>query len=115
MYFLIYVVLAIGILFALNLFRTHLGRAFIAIRDRDIAACFPGLVRVVATCIIDGVRNGCADRGEMDLSDRRCGRRLSLERREKRIDGRPEFGLDNGPGLVAGEGRQARHHHPRAR
>jgi len=38
MYFFIYTVLAIGALFALNLFRTHLGRAFIAVRDRDIAA-----------------------------------------------------------------------------
>ena len=37
-YFLIYIVLALGILFALNLFRSHLGRAFIAVRDRDIAA-----------------------------------------------------------------------------
>jgi branched-chain amino acid transport system permease protein len=38
MYFFIYAVLAVGVLFALNLFRTHLGRAFIAVRDRDIAA-----------------------------------------------------------------------------
>ena len=38
MYMLIYVVLGIGVLFALNLFRTHLGRAFIAVRDRDVAA-----------------------------------------------------------------------------
>ncbi len=42
-YFFIYVVLAIGILFALNLFRTHLGRAFIAVRDRDIAAEIIGI------------------------------------------------------------------------
>ncbi|HEX7926027.1 MAG TPA: branched-chain amino acid ABC transporter permease [bacterium] len=38
MYFFILVVLTIGIVFALNLFRTHIGRAFIAVRDRDIAA-----------------------------------------------------------------------------
>ena len=42
-YYLIYVVLAIGILFALNLFRSHLGRAFIAVRDRDIAAEIIGI------------------------------------------------------------------------
>jgi branched-chain amino acid transport system permease protein len=43
MYLLIYAVLALGILFALNLFRTHLGRAFIAVRDRDIAAEIIGI------------------------------------------------------------------------
>ena len=42
-YFLIYIILALGILFALNLFRTHLGRAFIAVRDRDIAAEIIGI------------------------------------------------------------------------
>ena len=42
-YYLIYIVLAIGILFALNLFRSHLGRAFIAVRDRDIAAEIIGI------------------------------------------------------------------------
>jgi branched-chain amino acid transport system permease protein len=43
MYFFIYIVLALGILFAMNLFRTHLGRAFIAVRDRDIAAEIIGI------------------------------------------------------------------------
>ncbi len=38
MYYFILVVLTIGIVFALNLFRTHIGRSFIAVRDRDIAA-----------------------------------------------------------------------------
>jgi len=38
MFFVIYVILVMGILFALNLFRTHIGRSFIAVRDRDIAA-----------------------------------------------------------------------------
>ncbi len=42
-YYLIYIVLAIGIVFALNLFRSHLGRAFIAVRDRDIAAEIIGI------------------------------------------------------------------------
>ena len=42
-YYLIYVVLAIGIVFALNLFRTHLGRSFIAVRDRDVAAEIIGI------------------------------------------------------------------------
>ena len=42
-YYLIYVVLTIGIVFALNLFRSHLGRAFIAVRDRDIAAEIIGI------------------------------------------------------------------------
>ena len=42
-YFLIYIILAIGTLFALNLFRTHLGRSFIAVRDRDIAAEIIGI------------------------------------------------------------------------
>ena len=37
-YYLIYGILAIGVLGALNLVRSHLGRAFIAVRDRDIAA-----------------------------------------------------------------------------
>lgn len=43
MYVLIYIVLGIGVLFALNLFRTHLGRAFIAVRDRDVAAEIIGI------------------------------------------------------------------------
>jgi branched-chain amino acid transport system permease protein len=43
MYWLILTVLAIGIVFALNLGRTHLGRAFIAVRDRDIAAEIIGI------------------------------------------------------------------------
>jgi branched-chain amino acid transport system permease protein len=38
MYWFILTVLAAGIVFALNLARTHLGRAMIAVRDRDIAA-----------------------------------------------------------------------------
>ena len=42
-YFLIYIILAIGIIFALNLFRSHLGRSFIAVRDRDIAAEIIGI------------------------------------------------------------------------
>jgi branched-chain amino acid transport system permease protein len=37
-YWFILAFLVIGIVFALNLSRTHLGRAFIAVRDRDIAA-----------------------------------------------------------------------------
>ena len=48
MYFLIYLVLGIGVLFALNLFRTHIGRAFTAVRDRDIAAEIIG-VNIFAT------------------------------------------------------------------
>ena len=43
MYLFIYIVLAIGIVFALNLFRTHLGRAFVAVRDRDVAAEIIGI------------------------------------------------------------------------
>jgi branched-chain amino acid transport system permease protein len=43
MYYFILVVLTIGIAFALNLFRTHIGRAFIAVRDRDIAAEIIGI------------------------------------------------------------------------
>ena len=42
-YFLIYITLALGIILALNIFRTHLGRAFIAVRDRDIAAEIIGI------------------------------------------------------------------------
>jgi branched-chain amino acid transport system permease protein len=42
-YYLIYIVLALGVVFALNLFRTHLGRAFIAVRDRDVAAEIIGI------------------------------------------------------------------------
>ena len=38
LYWFILVALTVGIVFALNLTRTHLGRAFIAVRDRDIAA-----------------------------------------------------------------------------
>ncbi|MCP5099089.1 MAG: branched-chain amino acid ABC transporter permease [Chloroflexi bacterium] len=37
-YWVIYILLAITILFTVNLFRTRIGRAFIAIRDQDIAA-----------------------------------------------------------------------------
>ncbi|MFQ5421661.1 MAG: branched-chain amino acid ABC transporter permease, partial [Anaerolineae bacterium] len=37
-YWVIYLLLGIVILFAVNLFRTKIGRAFIAIRDQDIAA-----------------------------------------------------------------------------
>lgn len=37
-YFFVLVVLAVVIMMATNLFRTHYGRAFIAIRDQDIAA-----------------------------------------------------------------------------
>jgi branched-chain amino acid transport system permease protein len=43
LYFFILVILTIGIVFALNLFRTHIGRAFIAVRDRDIAAEIIGI------------------------------------------------------------------------
>jgi branched-chain amino acid transport system permease protein len=43
MYLLNYGVLALGIVFAMNLFRTHLGRAFIAVRDRDVAAEIIGI------------------------------------------------------------------------
>lgn len=43
MYLLIYIVLGIGVLFAMNLFRTHLGRAFVAVRDRDVAAEIIGI------------------------------------------------------------------------
>ena len=43
LFFVIYIVLAIGIVFAMNLFRTHLGRAFIAVRDRDVAAEIIGI------------------------------------------------------------------------
>lgn len=42
-YFFIYVVLALGILFALNIFRSHIGRAFIAVRERDVAAEIIGI------------------------------------------------------------------------
>ena len=42
-YYLVYIVLALGILFALNLFRSHLGRAFVAVRDRDVAAEIIGI------------------------------------------------------------------------
>ena len=43
MYYFIFFFLALGVLFALNLFRTHIGRAFIAVRDRDIAAGIIGI------------------------------------------------------------------------
>jgi branched-chain amino acid transport system permease protein len=43
MYWLIMIVLVIGIIFALNLARTHLGRSFVAVRDRDIAAEIIGI------------------------------------------------------------------------
>ena len=43
MYYFIYLILALGAIFALNLFRTHIGRAFIAVRDRDIAAEIIGI------------------------------------------------------------------------
>ena len=43
MFYFIYVALAIGIVFALNLLRTHIGRAFIAVRDRDVAAEIIGI------------------------------------------------------------------------
>jgi branched-chain amino acid transport system permease protein len=43
MYWLILAVLAVGIVFALNLARTHMGRAFVAVRDRDIAAEIIGI------------------------------------------------------------------------
>lgn len=42
-YYLIFATLAVGIVLALNLFRTHLGRAFIAVRDRDMAAEIIGI------------------------------------------------------------------------
>lgn len=42
-YYFIYIVLALGVIFALNLFRSHLGRAFVAVRDRDIAAEIIGI------------------------------------------------------------------------
>lgn len=42
-YYLVYIVLALGVLFALNLFRSHLGRAFVAVRDRDVAAEIIGI------------------------------------------------------------------------
>ncbi|KIP21579.1 MULTISPECIES: branched-chain amino acid ABC transporter permease [Anoxybacillus] len=42
-YYLMFVVLLITIVFSLNLFRTRVGRAFIAIRDRDIAAEVMGI------------------------------------------------------------------------
>ena len=43
MYFFILVFLTVGIVVALNLGRTHLGRAFIAVRDRDVAADIIGI------------------------------------------------------------------------
>src|SRR5579863_48336 len=43
MYWLVLIVLVIGIVFALNLARTHLGRSFIAVRDRDVAAEIIGI------------------------------------------------------------------------
>ncbi len=43
MYYFILVILVLGIVYALNLFRTHLGRNFIAVRDRDIAAEIIGI------------------------------------------------------------------------
>lgn len=43
MYLLIYGVLAVGVVFALNLFRSHIGRAFVAVRDRDVAAEIIGI------------------------------------------------------------------------
>jgi branched-chain amino acid transport system permease protein len=43
LYYFILAVLTVGIVFALNLFRTHWGRAFIAVRDRDIAAEIIGI------------------------------------------------------------------------
>ena len=42
-FYLIFATLAVGIVFALNIFRTHLGRAFIAVRDRDMAAEIIGI------------------------------------------------------------------------
>jgi len=42
-YYLIFIVLAIGLVVALNLFRTHLGRSFVAVRDRDLAAEIIGI------------------------------------------------------------------------
>ena len=42
-YYFILIILLIGTYFALNLFRTHIGRAFIAVRDRDIAAEIIGI------------------------------------------------------------------------
>lgn len=42
-YYLMFVVLLITIVFSLNLFRTRVGRAFIAVRDRDIAAEVMGI------------------------------------------------------------------------
>ena len=42
-FYLIYITLAVGIVVAINLLRTHLGRAFVAVRDRDIAAEIIGI------------------------------------------------------------------------
>lgn len=42
-YYLIMLSLAVGIVLALNIFRTHLGRAFVAVRDRDLAAEIIGI------------------------------------------------------------------------
>jgi branched-chain amino acid transport system permease protein len=42
-YYLIYLILMGGVVFALNLFRTHLGRSLIAVRDRDVAAEIIGI------------------------------------------------------------------------
>lgn len=42
-YFLTLAVLAAGILFAANLFRSRVGRAFVAIRDQDVAASVVGV------------------------------------------------------------------------
>ena len=43
LYWLIAVVMALSVLFARNLFRTRVGRAFIAVRDRDISAEVMGI------------------------------------------------------------------------
>ncbi len=42
-YYIIFVLLAIAVVFALNLFRTRVGRAFIAIRDNDVSAEIIGI------------------------------------------------------------------------
>lgn len=42
-YYIIFVLLAVAIVFALNLFRSPVGRAFVAIRDQDIAAEIIGI------------------------------------------------------------------------
>ena len=69
-YYLIFVTLALGIVLALNIFRTHLGRAFVAVRDRDLAAEIIGIdvfrTKLAAFGISSfyaGVTGGLSDHG----------------------------------------------------